>query len=114
MNAQLDIFFNTSHESGEVLAKRRANNGQQNNRILAAMQVLESATPSKVHAFLGPKFLIGSVRRAMTTLAKAGKLEKTSTQVPGPHGVPEYVWRIIKTPAHGQDHQTQVPQAASR
>lgn len=109
MSAQLDIFFNTSRESGDDLKERKTHNGRQNERIMEAMRVLRTATPSQVMQFLGNNILIGSVRRGMTTLTDNGKLEKTSTQIPGPHKVPEYVWRIPSTPHGKEDH---LPQEA--
>lgn len=67
-----------------VLAVFRANPG----RLLR---------PSQVHAIgqqLGSRWLLTSVRRSISTLTAATVLVKTDHLDAGPHGKPEYRWRL--------------------
>ena len=56
-----------------------------------------SMTPAQVSSYYddyyGPAPLT-SIRRAMTTLTKDGKLIKTDKQVPGIYGTPNYKWKL--------------------
>ena len=53
--------------------------------------------PSQIHkigASRGDRWVVNSVRRAMTNLTDAQVLAKVDRLRPGPHGKPEHLWRL--------------------
>lgn len=83
--AQLDVFEEKNAKQDEIILKifQNAPNGLSPWRALSIAQSY------------GYRFPITSCRRAITNLAKAGKLVKTGRQIKGVYGVVEYVWRIV-------------------
>lgn len=87
-------FYNTPGLSGAELAAVEASASEQNAIVLSVFRTEGVAlTPSDVWQISDIE-LLTSVRRAITTLTKHGKLVKTGEQVPGPHGVREFLWAL--------------------
>lgn len=90
-------YYNTTNSEGAELRQYQAGADSQEARILEWLRGAANTstfTPSEVHrrCFHGSVPLT-SVRRAMTNLANAGQLSKTSEQRDGPYGRPEYAWK---------------------
>lgn len=94
MPEQLSIFHNTIHLTGEQLSDALRTAILQDHKVYVIMQHLQTATPSQVHACF-PGVLLTSVRRSMSNLTHAGKLEKTAVLRDGPYGKPEHVWKLV-------------------
>jgi len=105
MNQQIEIFeavaaigkfYNTVRLSGQELKQAKRKAGGQNEIILKVFQdhPQTSFTPWSMHLHLGQQFLIGSVRRAMTTLTAMGYLEKSEKKVPEKAGAENFTWRL--------------------
>lgn len=90
-------FYNTPHLDGAELAAAVVQATRQQDAIMVLFtNHSRTFTPSQMKRTLhryGMDWPITSVRRAMTNLAKDGKLEKTPYQAPGPLGKPEYIWQ---------------------
>lgn len=87
-------YFNTTNETGSTLKAYNAKAAEQEDAILWIMQELRGASPSQVHAALGTKAPLTSIRRAMTNLTDAGKLVKMDQKVIGAFGRREHLWRV--------------------
>lgn len=93
-------FFNTTSETGPQLAEYQAKASEQNAVVLWLFQkARRPLSPSEVHANypLPPGALLPpltSIRRAITTLTKAGALVKTETKRKGVYGRMEHVWTL--------------------
>lgn len=90
-------FFNTTKESGPQLAEYQAKAGEQNAEVLAIFQrSCVPLSPSQVLAQYPrvPMPPLTSIRRAISTLTKAGALVKTETKRKGVYGRSEFVWRL--------------------
>ena len=64
------------------------------------MYSTDKLTPSEVYLIYNvdykPNTPITSIRRAMNTLTKRGKLVKTDEMKEGEYGKPEHCWRLAK------------------
>lgn len=89
-------YHNTTESHGADLKRYRQQAGSQEATILVAFRdCFPYSSPSEVCAVVFSNSIpITSVRRALTNLTDAGDLVKTNTQVKGPYGRPEFVWRI--------------------
>lgn len=89
--------YNTTHESGRLLAEFEGKAVTQEDRILDYFtkrpRVIKS--PSQIQFELAMhKVPITSIRRAITNLTTDGKLVKTNYTRNGPYGRPECCWRL--------------------
>lgn len=91
-------FFNTPNLRGPDLTAANEHNADQNEKVLAVFRrVGKSLTPCQVEAALkaqGELILLGSVRRAITTLTRRGELRKTDERRMGLYGIPNYCWEL--------------------
>ena len=88
-------YYNTTNSTGEELAKYKAKAASQEEMIMYAFGCFGSASPSEVNTkVFANRIPITSVRRALTNLTNEGRLVKTGTQVSGPYGRPEFVWKL--------------------
>jgi len=91
------MYYNTTRLTGEKLAQALHSAENQEQFILAIFHKLRSASPFSVDVecrAYGKYWPITSVRRSITNLTNAGKLDKTTRTVLGEYGRPEYVWEI--------------------
>lgn len=96
---QTEIFFNTSRLQGEELKQATKKAYTQNEAVFEVFRYCNMAiSPSHCLMLLESRtrmtWLITSVRRAITTLEKQGRLVKTNVQVPSPYRGKEYLWKI--------------------
>ncbi len=94
---QLDIFYNTTHLTGNDLKIRRIKADAQSRLILAffKMHPGELFTPFEVLKALNyDPMQITSVRRSITDLTNAGLLIKTDVMKQGELGSPNHCWRL--------------------
>jgi hypothetical protein len=97
---QLDIFYNTTHLTGDELKIRRAKADADWRLIMAffSMHPGELFTPFEVMEQLGYGLeKINSIRRAMTDLSNARPtpmLIKTEIRKPGKLGAPNNCWKL--------------------
>jgi len=94
---QLDIFYNTTHITGDDLKIRRIKADAQSRLILAffKMHPGELFTPFEVLKELNyDPMQITSVRRSITDLTQASLLVKTNTMKQGSLGAPNHCWRL--------------------
>lgn len=92
MNA---TFFNTIHLSGDDLAQAIATAKNQEDAVLAVMADGKLRAPSEVWQIgvdAGRRWLLTSVRRAMSNLEHDERLTKTDVRIPSPHGSFEHCW----------------------
>lgn len=90
-------YYNTTRLTGRALAAAKRDAMTQEDRIRKLFDTMGdgwTASPSKVHQLVGGKSPITSTRRAITDLTDDGVLTRTDVQVSGPHGRPEYTWRM--------------------
>ena len=97
----LDRYYNTTHLSGETLAKQQVKTGTQNWRILQWFRSNPGEwTPSEVWRMMNlPGVPLTSIRRAITDLTdprNGGYLVRTETMRQGLYGKPEGCWRVKK------------------
>ena len=92
----MSSYHNTTESTGTELGKYRDKAVSQEAKILKAFRNLfPYSSPSEVRDVIFKNTVpITSVRRALTNLTSAGDLVKTNTQVKGPYGRPEFVWRL--------------------
>lgn len=92
-------YFDTT-DAGPQLAEYRAKASEQNAVVLWLFQkARRPLSPSEVHANypLPPGAILPpltSIRRAISTLTKAGALVKTEVKCKGVYGRSEFVWRL--------------------
>lgn len=88
-------YHNTTGERGDDLARYETKASTQEDRILEYFRRNwhTSISPSRVQRYVMPGAPLTSVRRAITNLAKRGRLVKTDRKVDGPYGRPEHCWR---------------------
>lgn len=89
-------YFDTTALDNMRAAVARART--QNEKIMAWFTVFGEGSPSQAAIAL-PGAPLTSVRRAITTLERNGKLVKTQRQRQGAYGRPEHVWAV---PAQGE------------
>lgn len=89
-------YFKTTAIDAVSLREAVATAERQDEAVLAILLDHKTAMPpSRVHALgqqHGRKWLLTSVRRSMSNLAKSHLLRKEGV-VPGPHGRPEHTWK---------------------
>jgi Fe2+ or Zn2+ uptake regulation protein len=89
------MYYNTNKESGETLKKSRNKAQTQNEMIFKILgDEPEGLTPYQIHVKADLLWPITSIRRALSTLTKAGKLTKTDELRLGPWKKNEHVWKI--------------------
>ena len=88
------MYHNTTHVEGTELRIRTARANVQQEAVLAYFRTQRIASASQVHKGLGERFLLTSVRRSITNLAKSGVLDKTHLKAMGPFGANEYKYAI--------------------
>lgn len=96
------VYFDTTRLQVAQLTQAITTAARQDEQILAIFRAHPSLTPSQCLRQLesfGVRILIGSVRRSITTLTKAGALVRTENRAPGPWGADEYVWALNAGPA---------------
>ena len=92
-----DNYFDTTH-AGEQLSLYESLAKTQNERIYEYFHNRPGASksPSQMQAELGMHNVpLTSIRRAMTTLTKEGRLEKTWRKVKGPYNRDEFCWKLV-------------------
>ncbi len=93
----MDKYYNTTNEKGSDLRKNISKANYQNVRVMELFQDKSSESaysPSQVMNLALPDAPITSVRRAMSTLTKAGYLTKTQDKRYGIYGRLEYIWKL--------------------
>lgn len=88
-------YFNTNALTGDHLHNAILVAENQEEAVLAIMSNGRLWSPSevwKVGERAGRKWLLTSVRRAISVLEHDGTLTKTDTTIPGPYGKPEHCW----------------------
>ena len=87
------MFYNTINEVTNTLVASNNTSRTQENIILDCFNSTEEPlSPSMVHFLTKLKCPITSIRRAMTDLSKAGKLNKTTEYTIGKFGKKEHLW----------------------
>lgn len=96
-------YFNTTHESGEVLDLGKEKAKAQDQLILNFFKehAGKEFTHVEVHRKMKLKCPITSVYRAIATLTAKEELIKTNNKRPGTYGRPNYTWKY-KLDANGQ------------
>ncbi len=85
-------FYNTTHLSGETLEKEHEQAVTQQDLIMKVFTDGCHHTPFDIMDRLG--YPITSIRRAITNLTDAGKLEKTQLWKEGGYGKRNHTWVI--------------------
>lgn len=98
-------YFNTTDSAGRELRQYVADAECQEGKLLTWFGDADGCySPSMLRRLVFVnKAPLTSVRRAITNLTNSGQLVKTSHQVQGPYGKPEYCWRK----PHGSDEPKQ-------
>ena len=89
-------FYNTVNLEGGDLKEAAEQNVSQAKIIEGMFARHMVLTPSQVQiiaATNGHRWLVTSIRRAITDLTNSGKLRKSDMKVRGPYGKPEHLWR---------------------
>lgn len=89
-------FYNTVDLRGKPLVKAEKNAMTQEEYLLMYLKLYKGMTASQAHSHFPKSIPLTSIRRAMTRLMIAGKVEKTTKQITGPYGQPEYVYELKK------------------
>jgi hypothetical protein len=92
------MYHNTTNEIGVTLNDYSIKAENQNDAVLELFQKHAKLSPSmalsKYRLGTGKNPPLTSIRRAITDLTKAGKLEMTSEKMKGSYGRDEYFWKI--------------------
>jgi len=90
------MYYNTTESVQMDLSKYRKKADSQEAQILTVfINCFPYSSPSEVcEVIFNNSVPITSVRRALTNLTNSGDLVKTDTQVQGPYGRPEFIWRL--------------------
>lgn len=92
-------YFDTTHLPEPDLFDAVTVAKDQDAAVLAIMQsCARPMSPSQVWKFAtdrGSQWLLTSTRRSMTTLTKAGKLQKLPTKVKGLYNRAEFTWELV-------------------
>ncbi len=98
---QGNSFFNTTSESGQDLSNSNRKATKQNDVVFELFKQFGTASPSQIYqvwntitGLTTPP--LTSIRRAISTLTKDGKLEKLDSMKKGLYGKDEHEWRIVK------------------
>lgn len=100
--AKARAYFDTTNLPASALSEAIARAEGQDDQVMQAFRVHGELTPSeclKALELAGARILLTSVRRSISTLTDAGALVKTARKHPGPYGMPEYVWAIVRPEA---------------
>jgi predicted ArsR family transcriptional regulator len=89
-------FYNTSNLRGKPLVKAEKNAMTQEEYMLMYLKLYKGMTASQAHQHFPQSIPVTSIRRALTRLKDAGKVEKTAKQITGPYGQPEFVYELAK------------------
>lgn len=90
-------YYNTTNQSGSTLKDYSEKAMTQDDVIMSLFKSKATLlSPSMILSMSGMNCPITSIRRSVTNLTKAGKLEKTDNQVLGLYGRPEYLWKLSK------------------
>lgn len=90
-------FYNTTNLEGDELEESRLRASTQKAVVLELFSRRMVLSPSQVAQeanSIGLDWPITSVRRAITDLTSAGKLQRTHLRITGPYGAKESLWRI--------------------
>lgn len=92
------MHYNTTHLHGEELQQQHRKSATQNEVILRIFTTFQRGafTASQIEDYLkraGKHWLLTSIRRSISDLHRAGRLEKTERAI-GPYGMPEYRWQL--------------------
>ncbi len=92
------MYYNTTSETGGKLELHRASTTTQLQRILALFQTMpeRSIHAWQIQTCLGSKTPITSVRRAISDLAKEGKLICTGSVYAGPYQRKTYTYKFFE------------------
>jgi len=96
---QTEIYFNTTNLTGPERVKSVEKAFTQNEAVFEVYRYVNMAiSPSHCLRLLESRtrltWLLTSVRRAITTLEKQGRLQKLDTKVMGMYGKPEHLWKV--------------------
>ena len=88
-------YHNTNSETGETLTNSELKAGSQEEKVMRFMteRTNNGYTADEIHKHF-PGWPITSVRRAISNLAKTGKLKKTDIQRMGRYNKMTYVYKI--------------------
>lgn len=101
MGTQLQLdFYNTIHESGQVLKSSQEQAQKQGERVhnIFLMHRNCAFTPAEIHSAyerLYDRTPLTSIRRAITNLTELGKLRKLPEMKEGIYGKPNHKWQLI-------------------
>jgi len=88
-------FYNTTHETGDVLKESHHRASSQESRILNYFLMFgKPLSPSMILQQMSLNCPITSVRRALTNLTLDNKLFKTDDYCIGTYGKREHLWRL--------------------
>ena len=92
-------YYNTLNIGGQNLLNAIENAKKQEDRIMVIMQAKRRPmSPSQIFEVYKSWFTgntpLTSIRRALTNMTKADKLEMTDIQVQGIYGKPEHKWQL--------------------
>ena len=90
------MYYNTTKQLGRNLIKARDEAFKQDERVLAVFEAFPNGTlsPWIIRAKMETNAPITSIRRAINTLTKSGKLLKTQTKMMGPYGKESFTWQL--------------------
>lgn len=96
------MYYNTTNQTGKTLTSNWDNSKTQEELIMDFFGRLKEryrgaftyATPDQVCEAFDNRFPITSIRRAMSDLTMAGKLQKTTIQRKGRYGKMNYCWKL--------------------
>lgn len=89
-------YYNTNDESGGQLgqSRRRATDQQQIVLRFFERNPGRNFAPHQIQQAVLPGSPLTSIRRAVTNLTDAGKLQKTDTKVAGSYGKQVHTWKL--------------------
>jgi hypothetical protein len=85
-------FYNTPKLDGKPMVKAERDAEGQETVLLRYFKLYKSMSASQAHSHFPKSVPLTSIRRAMTNLMKAGKVEKTEKQRIGLYGKPEFIY----------------------
>ena len=92
------MFYNTISLTGDDLKKAVTTARSQQDAIMIIFENSRKPfTPSAIHGMTtraGHKWVLTSIRRAMSDLTTDGKLRMLPNMKIGPYGAPEHFWEI--------------------
>lgn len=96
MSDKKESYHNTVPESGITLEAYRRRANEQDAAVLSVFRVSPTRlfTPFEIWLSFSRKWPLTSIRRAITNLQRAGKLEKTEFKKDGGYGRLNNCWRL--------------------